>query len=132
MSQAFGSDVRLRTRAEFDHVQRGGRRVSLRVLTMVGRPNALARDRLGIIASRKIGGAVVRNRAKRRIREIFRRDHPDAVQTRGERALDIVVIARQAMVEADYAVIEAEFRAALRTLRGAAAGAPALQTRGAK
>lgn len=35
--------------------------------------NELAHPRLGITASRKVGGAVVRNRLKRRVREIYRR-----------------------------------------------------------
>jgi ribonuclease P protein component len=45
-------------------------------MILLGQPNTLGCDRLGIIASRKFGGAVARNRAKRRLRELFRRQSP--------------------------------------------------------
>ncbi len=58
MAQRFGPDARLRNRAEFKAVETGGRRVSGRFLTLVGKPNGRPNDRLGIIASRRVGGAV--------------------------------------------------------------------------
>ena len=55
--------------------------------------------RLGIAATRKLGGAVQRNRAKRLVREIFRRhQHPPG--------LDIVVVPRTALLEAPWPVIQ--------------------------
>lgn len=70
-------------------------------------------SRLGIAATRKLGGSVVRNRAKRLIREVFR-------QTPVPPGLDIVVIPRAEMLDADYRVIGAEFGNAI----GRAARAP--------
>ena len=52
----FPRAARLHVRAEFDAVQDRGRRVTARYLTLIGRPNALERDRIGIIASRRVGG----------------------------------------------------------------------------
>jgi ribonuclease P protein component len=119
MSVKFRQCVRLRSRPEFDAVQKGGRRQSTRLMTLVARPNALDRDRLGIVASRRIGGAVVRNRAKRRLREVFRRLEPDRALARGERPLDVVAIARQELTTVSLAVVETDFCAALRKLRSA-------------
>jgi ribonuclease P protein component len=119
MSVLFPQSARLRSRAEFDAVQQGGRRVSARFVTLVGRPNARTGDRLGIIASRKIGGAVIRNRAKRRLRELFRKQEPDRATERGLRALDVVVIARREIADATPAALEADFTRALGRLRGA-------------
>ena len=59
-------------RSEFTRVQEQGRRVGTTHMTVLALPNALDCDRLGVIASRKLGGAVMRNRAKRRLRALFR------------------------------------------------------------
>ena len=78
-------------------------------MTCFALPNEVGSARLGIAASRKIGNAVVRNRAKRLVRELFRSRKP-------LRALDIVVIPRREMVDAPWRNIEADYRAALERL----------------
>jgi ribonuclease P protein component len=118
MSHRFTPGVRLRSHVDFQAVHEQGRRVRARFVTLIGRPNAMDRDRLGIIASRKLGGAVTRNRAKRRLREVFRRQDPDLSAARGHRPLDVVVIARREFIDAPLAVVEADFQVALRKLRG--------------
>ena len=111
--------ARLRSRHEFTAVQQDGRRVAARYVTLLGKPNTLERDRLGIIASRRLGGAVVRNRAKRRLREVFRRGLSPGAQRPGDRTLDVVAIARRELLDAPFAALEADFQTALRRLRGA-------------
>jgi len=84
-------------------------------MILLGQPNALTCDRLGIIASRKFGGAVARNRAKRRLRELFRRR-----ATAGDlHGLDIVAIAKAEIVRAPFDAVATDFLAALSKLRGA-------------
>ena len=119
MSSRFRPAVRLTSRVEFRAVQQRGRRVAARYVTLLGRPNDRGCDRLGIIASREVGGAVVRNRAKRRLREMFRHAGagpgdsigPAAVRRRGDRAAR----AGRRAVRRGRAPI---FRRALRKLRG--------------
>jgi ribonuclease P protein component len=118
MSLTCGPAVRLRSSAEFSVVQKTGRRVAGRYLTLLGKPNSLACDRLGIIASRRLGNAVQRNRAKRRVRALFRHQSPDDVGARGLRAFDLVVIPKRELTDAPYLIIEADFVAALRKLCG--------------
>ncbi len=118
MSHKFGSDVRLSSHAEFEVVQKRGRRVASRYVTLIGRPNDRTCDRLGIIASRRIGSAVVRNRAKRRLREIFRRTDPDLASGSGRRSFDVVAIARRDLVDAPFAEVSADVHGAFRKLRG--------------
>jgi ribonuclease P protein component len=113
MSLRFPASVRLRVRPEFTSVQERGRRVASRHMTLLAMPNSLDRDRLGIIASRRMGGAVARNRAKRMLRDIFRRQEPDTTAARGLRPLDLVVIPRREIVAAPLALVEQEFRSAL-------------------
>lgn len=114
----FPAGSRLRARHEFTAVQDAGRRVATRYMTLLGRLNTLERDRLGIVASRKLGGAVVRNRAKRRLREVFRRGLSPA-RPPGDRTFDLVAIARRELVDAPFALVEADFQNALRRLRSA-------------
>ena len=67
-------------------------------------PNSVGRCRLGVTLSRKVGNAVVRNQARRRVREIFRK-------RRGQvsASLDIVVHAKPEIARKPLAVLEAEF-----------------------
>jgi ribonuclease P protein component len=109
MSLRFGPRVRLRARGEFTLVQKQGRRVAATYMTVLALPNSLDHDRLGVIASRRLGGAVLRNRAKRRIRELFRRQQPGEATVRGWRPLDVVVIPRRELVKAPMASVEADY-----------------------
>jgi ribonuclease P protein component len=115
MIERFGPEARLRNRVEFKAVEAGGRRVAARYVTLMGKPNGRANDRLGVIASRRVGGAVARNRAKRRLREVFRRRGAGA----DARALDVVAIAKAEIVRAPFAAVRTDFLAALMKLRGA-------------
>jgi ribonuclease P protein component len=73
-------------------------------MTVLFLANGLSHDRLGIIASRRIGGAVRRNKAKRLIREIFRLN-----KQRGA-GWDVVVIPKSELPDAEFAALEADFR----------------------
>jgi ribonuclease P protein component len=75
-------------------------------MTLFCLPTALDRSRLGIAATRKIGKAVQRNLARRRLREIFRAHRPAG-------AFDVVIVPRREFFEATYAGVEAEYRALL-------------------
>ena len=117
MPLTHGPDARLLSRDEFTAVQQHGRRVATRTLTLLAIPNTLGRDRLGIVASRRMGGAVTRNRAKRRIREIFRQRDRSARAADGRRALDLVVIARRESASAPFTEVEKELVTAIGRLR---------------
>jgi ribonuclease P protein component len=82
-------------------------------MTLLAQPNGRGRDRLGIIASKRLGGAVVRNRAKRRVRDVFRRNQVHAPAD----ALDLVVIPKHELLSAAMPAIEADFVAAVRRIR---------------
>jgi ribonuclease P protein component len=71
-------------------------------MTMFTREREAGVARLGIAATRKMGAAVERNRAKRLVREVFRHHKPAG-------ALDVVVVPRRQILDASYEKIEAEF-----------------------
>ena len=70
------------------------------------------RKRLGIIASKKVGNAVARNRVKRAIREIFRHIKHQMIP-----ATDIVVISGKEMVVESYKVIDEKLSNALLAIK---------------
>lgn len=71
-------------------------------------PNGAERSRLGVTLSRKVGNAVARNRARRRLREAFR--HAPAIRSIG---VDIVVQAIPRITEATSVVLREEMAAAV-------------------
>ena len=116
-SERFSRDRRVRRRREFQRVFDLSLRAKGRYLTILVGPNDVRTARLGIVASRKLGDAVRRNRAKRLIREVFRRsDLP------GRRGMDVVVIPRRELFDATFADFQADF---LTTLKRLAARLPA-------
>ena len=64
---------RMRRRADFLRCYRKGRRKHGSLAVLYVAPNECGRARLGMTVSRKVGGAVKRQKVKRRIREVFRR-----------------------------------------------------------
>jgi ribonuclease P protein component len=112
-SERFAKSRRMRRRGEFTRVFELSHRTKSRYFTLLIAPNTAGPTRLGIVASRKLGDAVRRNRAKRLIREIFRR-----TMRLPARAVDVVVIPRRELFDAPYASVESDFRGALE--RGAA------------
>ena len=69
-------------------------------LVLYARRNRLGENRVGITVSKKLGHAVVRNRTRRRLREIYRLN-----ESRFHVGYDIVVVARSRAVDADFATL---------------------------
>jgi ribonuclease P protein component len=69
--------------------------------------------RLGITVTRKVGGAVVRNRMKRRFRSLAR----DILPVKGIAGADHVLIGRQGGLERDFSLLKAELEKALAKLQ---------------
>jgi ribonuclease P protein component len=106
----FGPEMRLRLGPEFVRVRQQGERliVGCLIANWLRLPPGAA-TRLGVVTSGKIGGAVVRNRARRLMREAFRRHQHDLAQ-----AVDLVLVARASIAGRDLAAVERDFLTALR------------------
>ena len=98
---------RLRRRPEFLAVQRRGARSRGRYLTLLGLPNGLDVTRLGVVASRRLGKAVRRNRSKRLARELFRLN-------KRRSGFDLVVLPRLEFCDAAFDAVQADYRNVLR------------------
>jgi ribonuclease P protein component len=99
------ADQRLKLSREFDRVRGEGHtmRGSLLMLGVL-RLESDAGLRVGFVTSRRVGGAVVRNRVRRRLREIVRRHQHTLVNE-----LWLVVVARPASARASLATLEEEW-----------------------
>jgi ribonuclease P protein component len=98
----FTRAARLRHRQEFLRAQAQGKRFHTRHFGVTLAPMAEGRPRLGLVATRRMGKAVRRNRVKRLIREFFRRH-----QT-GLPAFDLVIMAKKGAEALAYHQVEEE------------------------
>lgn len=127
--QTFPRSVRIRESRDFTRLKDTGKRLTQGCLILnwqcglveavigsvdgingidaVGIPSRSTR--LGVITSRRIGGAVVRNRARRLLREAFR-----IHRTRLQQGSDLVIIARKSIGSLGLAGVEFDFVAACR------------------
>lgn len=127
--QGFPARLRIKQRREFLRVQRGGRKHHVRHFIVFALPQQPASSdapqggdapqvseasptRLGITVTRKVGNAVVRNRIKRLVREVFRQH-----RARLPVGLDLVFVAKQQAAQASFADVLDDFESIVR--RGA-------------
>ena len=108
----FRPRQRLRTGADFDAVFKRGARLDGRLFLLVAAPNGRSFDRLGLAVSRRVGGAVERNRARRLLREGFRR-----LERAGSPSFDLVVVARAPLARHGQAEVARELRERLLRIR---------------
>jgi len=95
--------LRLTKNFEFIKVYKTGRRLSSLFFTMYIKKNELNFSRLGVSVSKKVGKSVVRNKIKRRIKEIVRLNYDYIKQ-----GYDIVVSAKPSSVQLDFKAMEKE------------------------
>lgn len=117
----FRAEQRLRRQGDFKYVREKGRRFDCGAFTLwavrraaetTSDQPAYAGPRVGVVASRvAVGGAVQRNRAKRRLREVFRQ-HQGLVPA----GYDLLLVARSSLNRLEYAEMERKFMDACRKL----------------
>ena len=103
--------VTIKENRTFRRIYSKGRSAVTPFLVLYCRPNGQDHNRLGVTVSTKLGGAVVRNRARRRLREVFR-----LAQPRLRQGYDIVLVARSRAVNGPYDRLTAAFDKACRQL----------------
>lgn len=97
---SFPKERHLRKSSDFQRVRQGGKRrhTPSFIVVILHRSNSLTR--LGLTVSRKVGGAVQRNRVKRLVREFFRK-HINKLPV----GVDISIIAKAGAADIDYAQV---------------------------
>ena len=112
MAFKMNRESRLRKRSLFRKVYEEGRFVANKMMAMHFIPNPDHSRRIGFSAGKKLGGAVVRNRCKRRLRECYRLH-----QNEMPAGVDLIIVARRALVNAKWELIVGAFLDALRRSR---------------
>jgi len=105
----LGRDSRLRQSRDFARVRQQGGRLALGCL--IANWNKLpggARPKLGVVTGKRIGGAVERSRARRLLRESFRRHQHELAQP-----VELVLVARNSIAGKKLADVEKDYLAAL-------------------
>ena len=100
--------ISLSRNSEFQRLYRRGKSAVRPTLVMYAIKGRQGQIRLGITAGKKIGGAVERNRAKRRLRELFRLMQPDI-----RLGTDICIVARGRVLDAPYDKLFKDFKSAI-------------------
>ena len=103
--------VTIKENRTFRRIYSKGRSAVTPFLVLYCRPNGRDHNRLGVTVSTKLGGAVVRNRARRRLREVYRLAQPSLRQ-----GYDIILVARSRAVNGPYDRLTAAFDKACRQL----------------
>ncbi|MBQ6431146.1 MAG: ribonuclease P protein component [Oscillospiraceae bacterium] len=99
--------VSLKENSVFRRLYYKGTSAGNRFLVIYCRRNGLGVNRLGLTVSTKLGHAVVRNRMRRRLREVVRLN-----EGRLQNGYDIVIVARSAAVEAAFTALTRSFLSA--------------------
>lgn len=100
---AFPKNLRLLKRTEFRKVYEQGERRSGQLAAVFYCPNGLGRTRLGITVPVRVGNAVVRNRIKRRVREVFRGERSSIPE-----GWDVVLNPRESAARVPFSTLRRE------------------------
>jgi ribonuclease P protein component len=106
----LGRRLRLAQNRDFARIRQQGERLAQGCLIANWRPLPVdATPKLGVVTSKKIGGATERSRARRLLRESFRRHQHELI-----RPVELVLVARNSIAGKGFATVEKDFLAALR------------------
>ncbi len=110
---------KLRNSQQFRRVYEQGQRFHTPFFSAFILKNDIGEQRFGITVTRKIGCAVIRNRCKRRLREIMRAHQFEGLNSTG---FDLVVNVKPGLAEADYGQLREAFSRVMERCRDSLAG----------
>ncbi|MFQ6037461.1 MAG: ribonuclease P protein component [Candidatus Aminicenantales bacterium] len=111
MDEGFRPRERIKQKKDFNRLYKKGKRFRGRYFILVYQPNASGHSRIAVVASRKLGNAVERNRIKRWFRDLYRRNK-DLLST----SLDLVIIPQRDIHSVSWDTLRQEFRKALSSI----------------
>lgn len=107
----FGKDSRVRLARDFEFLKKNSAKIDCSAFVFYLHPNGLERPRLAVITSRRVGTAVERNLARRRLRWIFRQVSPSLKMN-----VDILIFVRRGYAKFEIGQLRLKFERAARLL----------------
>jgi len=111
MRESLPPQERIRKKKDFLIIYKKGSRYKSKYFNLIYLSNTLAYSRVGVVASKKIGNAVTRNKVKRWIRELFRRN-----KNLLEFPMDLLIVATSEMREASWAELKEDYLFAVKKI----------------
>jgi ribonuclease P protein component len=111
MNETLSPQERIRNKKEFTHLYKNGRRYRGKYFNLIYISSDLSFSRMAVVISRKVGNAVKRNKIKRQVRTLFRRNK-DLLKS----SFDIVIIAKKEILEASWRMLQEDYFVALRSI----------------
>ncbi|NLB51442.1 MAG: ribonuclease P protein component [Syntrophomonadaceae bacterium] len=105
----IGKEFRIRESKHYNNIYQNGKKYLGRYLVVFILKNDLGINRFGIVTSKKIGNAIVRNKAKRRLRAVV-----DNNRFNLEQGYDFVLVSRPLISKVNYIQIEKDFISVMR------------------
>lgn len=111
MDETFAPSERIRKQKDFFHLYKEGKRFRGKYFTLIYLSSASSVSRMAVVVSKKVGNAVKRNKIKRWMRTLFRRNksllnHP----------MDIVIITKKEILDSSWQKLKEEYFSALKSI----------------
>lgn len=111
MIETYNPQERIRKTRDFLFLYKEGKRYKGKYFNLIYFPNNLRFSRMAVIVSKRIGNAVTRNKIKRRIRELFRRNK-DILKEH----LDLLIIVKQGIQDTSWPVLRENYLAVIKSI----------------
>ncbi|MFP4081964.1 MAG: ribonuclease P protein component [Candidatus Aminicenantes bacterium] len=108
MDEKFSPQQRIRKKKDFLFLYRKGKRYRGKYFSLIYLANNLSSSRIAIVASKKVGNAVKRNKIKRWMRELFRRN-----KNLLNKPMDIVIIPKKDIADLSWSALQKEYLEAI-------------------
>jgi ribonuclease P protein component len=108
----IGKEFKIRKSQQYNNVYQNGRKFTSKYLIIFLLENNLKTNRYGIVTSKRIGNAVIRNKAKRRLRALIAEKQAELKQ-----GYDIVLVCRPLISRVSYRLLKNDFSILLRKSR---------------
>lgn len=111
MDESYSPRERIRKKKDFSNLYKKGSSSRGTYFNLIYLPNSLTYSRMAVVASKKIGNAVQRNRVRRRVKELFRRNK-DLLTT----PVDMIVVTKKGVQDATWEDMRTQYLSVIRAI----------------